>query len=170
MGYVYFLRETLNNTVKIGKTKNVANRIGQWTSSLPFDVHEEFVIKTPFHNELERLFHKIFEHKKVKGEWFSLTDDDLYAIKNKLFGRLLIDTNEKESTLSLLHVYIPKTEITERDKTIRVNVSLDPEIHNKLKVEAIMRDMTKTTFGAEIIKTVLDDEKILNQVITKLCS
>lgn len=172
MGYVYFLRETFTNTIKIGKSGSVADRISALSAQLPFEVKEEFIIKTNFQDQLEYLFHQIFDHKRVKGEWFALSDEDVHLVKSGDYNTLIdrLDASDKESAKNLFEIYFAKQSIHERKKLTRVNVSLDDDIHNKLRQAAYEQEMTKTSLGAEIISIVLADEKLLDQVIHKMCS
>jgi hypothetical protein len=54
----------------------------QLTSSHPFEsIHLIHNIPTEDTVKLEKAFHSCFEHKKVKGEWFQLTREDIECIQ-----------------------------------------------------------------------------------------
>ncbi|MDR7074194.1 GIY-YIG nuclease family protein [Fictibacillus barbaricus] len=82
VGYVYFLKEVNSGIVKIGKTKNLQNRITSLISMLPYKSELIHSILTPNYSNLESYFHNLYCKKKVKGEWFNLDLDDIHFIIN----------------------------------------------------------------------------------------
>lgn len=87
--YVYFLTAD-NGFTKIGRTKNLDERIHHFTTKLPYKLEETLILKTPNSSGLESTLHKRFESKRKRGEWFLLTDDDIELIKKEY--RTLITT------------------------------------------------------------------------------
>lgn len=78
--FIYIIKS--NYGVKIGVSNNPFNRISQINTSSPFDVellHILFIHKDYVYN-VEKGFHKHFKDKKISGEWFSLSDDDIKII------------------------------------------------------------------------------------------
>lgn len=66
---------------KIGKTNNFSRRITELTIQLPFPVEVVHKIYTNNTTANETYWHKRFSHRRVNGEWFSLTDSDVTEFK-----------------------------------------------------------------------------------------
>lgn len=72
---IYFVRS--GDLVKIGKTKNLKMRLRELQR---FNSHELRVIVTiPGRETQERKLHDLFADRRVKGEWFSITDEEAIA-------------------------------------------------------------------------------------------
>lgn len=80
-GYVYFVQEYMTGSFKIGKTKHIDRRMNVFNVKLPFENKLIFLIKTADHHQTESAFHHYFSAKRLEGEWFNLTRDDLAWIK-----------------------------------------------------------------------------------------
>jgi hypothetical protein len=79
-GYVYLLKSDTGH-YKIGRTIDPENRQKTFGVQLPFNVQFECLIKSDDNHKLEKSLHERFEHRRVRGEWFDLTDDDVEYIK-----------------------------------------------------------------------------------------
>jgi len=62
---------------KIGKAKDLDQRIKQIKLQLPYPVETLHSIKTDDSMGIESYWHKRFACKRANGEWFLLTDDDV---------------------------------------------------------------------------------------------
>ena len=80
-GYVYFLQEKRDGLVKIGKSKNLSSRTRKLSVEMPFETELIHTVKTADACNEEIHYHKMFRKKRVKGEWFNLTEKDIKAIK-----------------------------------------------------------------------------------------
>lgn len=84
-GYVYVVKAVglINGQLpyKIGKTRNIEDRLAMFGVKLPFNIEIEHVIKTANRHRLEAKLHLHFGHKRLQGEWFDLNEDDLIYIK-----------------------------------------------------------------------------------------
>ena len=81
-GCVYFVR--INEFVKIGYTKSETpvDRIKDIYNSNPYDMSLEFYIECKENaKSLEDFFHEQFSNKRIKGEWFKLSNGDLSTVK-----------------------------------------------------------------------------------------
>jgi uncharacterized protein (DUF433 family) len=78
---VYILK-TGKNLYKIGKTQNLQKRITAYHTHLPilFRIVRQYPAQNM--NELEECLHVIFQHKRIKGEWFELNNDDVTICDN----------------------------------------------------------------------------------------
>lgn len=76
---IVYVIGTLEGCHKIGVTRNLTDRIRNMVA-LPVELRE--VISFPTHDflGLERYLHTAFNHKRVRGEWFRLSAEDLALI------------------------------------------------------------------------------------------
>lgn len=80
-GYVYMLRHGSRREYKIGRTNNPIRREGEIRVELPQKLEPIHVITTDDHSGVESYWHRRFEGKRLKNEWFALTADDVRAFK-----------------------------------------------------------------------------------------
>jgi|GEM_PF-2073692 len=72
-GYIYFLKpKNEEGPVKIGRARNIKQRISQLQTSLPYDLKLIGYIGTSNYIKLEKEIHKIHKNKNIKREWFDL--------------------------------------------------------------------------------------------------
>jgi uncharacterized protein (DUF433 family) len=78
---VYILK-TGKNLFKIGKTRDLQRRLSSYHTHLPilFRVVRQYPAANM--SELEESLHIVFQHRRIKGEWFQLTNDDLVICDN----------------------------------------------------------------------------------------
>ena len=76
-GVVYVLKAAGHRQYKIGKTRQYAQRMSAFGIQLPFAVSPVHTIETDDITWLERLLHKRFKGKRMRGEWFRLEAADL---------------------------------------------------------------------------------------------
>ena len=79
-GFVYLLQSP-TSAYKIGRTKNPDDRLKTFGVKLPFEVEYVCLIKTADMGALEAELHGYFADKRINGEWFNLTPDDVAQIK-----------------------------------------------------------------------------------------
>lgn len=83
-GYVYVVRDPTSGLYKIGCSANLPQRIKQLNSYLPIGKLDVILLlPTPAYRTLERDLHARFGRQRVKGEWFSLADEDLERLKHE---------------------------------------------------------------------------------------
>ena len=85
MIYTYVIFDSLSRLMKIGVSKDVNKRL-KTLSTGNLNLHLVLVIKG---NE-ERFLHKLFKHKRIKGEWFRLDSGDLLDLKELQFEKIII--------------------------------------------------------------------------------
>lgn len=79
-GAVYFLQESYG-LVKIGKAVNAPTRIAELAALMPYPVTVLLVVPTDNRHQLEAEFHARFAAKRVRGEWFRLTHEDVTDLR-----------------------------------------------------------------------------------------
>jgi hypothetical protein len=81
-GTCVYIVKTGKNLYKIGKTRDLLKRLNGYHTHLPviFKVVRQYIASNMA--ELEHSLHIVFQHKRVKGEWFQLTHDDLVICDN----------------------------------------------------------------------------------------
>lgn len=79
-GYVYLLYSPTNNTYKIGRAKEVYNRYGSIAKQSPVEIKLVHQFKSSNASKAERELHSRYASKRVLGEWFSLSEQDVEAI------------------------------------------------------------------------------------------
>lgn len=62
---------------KIGRAKSLKNRLSNFGLVLPFKIELVHALKSSNMARTEWHFHNLFSHKRIKGEWFNLTDEDI---------------------------------------------------------------------------------------------
>lgn len=77
VGYVYLMRNHRNGFTKIGFSKNPTHREETLQAEEP---EVELLRKWPGSMQLELSIHALFESKRIRGEWFDLTEDDVDEI------------------------------------------------------------------------------------------
>ncbi|MBI3933230.1 MAG: GIY-YIG nuclease family protein [Acidobacteria bacterium] len=80
-GIVYLLKMGLH--YKIGKTKDFEKRLDQIRLLLPEPVEVIHKIETDDPDGIEVYWHNRFSGKRKKGEWFSLSDEDVAVFKSR---------------------------------------------------------------------------------------
>lgn len=79
-GYVYLLKDD-NDNYKIGLTKNLESRMKSFTS-LPYKIELIHYFESNNMSSDERKLHNKFSDKRISGEWFKLSTEDVEYIKN----------------------------------------------------------------------------------------
>ncbi len=81
IGFVYLMQHGSKREYKIGRTNNVIRREGELGIELPHGAQPVHVIKTDDASGIENYWHRRFEAKRLKGEWFALSAEDVRAFK-----------------------------------------------------------------------------------------
>ncbi len=77
-GYVYLICDPVQETYKIGVTRNLAQkRLKHLQTGNSSELHIIYSIYTNYPFRMETLLHTKFRNKKATGEWFYLDSDDI---------------------------------------------------------------------------------------------
>ena len=68
------------DVVKIGLSANVKQRLNALNKVLPYELEVLYIFDTLHCRRLEIYLHRMFAPKRIRGEWFRLTDDQVAAI------------------------------------------------------------------------------------------
>lgn len=82
--YTYILQDGSTSMFKIGKTKNLKQRLANFCNNA---YHYRYIHL----GDMEKKLHKLLEHRRLTGEWFDLSDDILASLKEDY---VLIDVGD----------------------------------------------------------------------------
>ena len=77
IGYVYLIK--LGDSYKIGITKNTEERFKQF-EFMPFELKIIKTAKVKEYDKVEKFLHEQYSSKRIKGEWFNLSQEDIQNI------------------------------------------------------------------------------------------
>lgn len=80
-GFVYLMRSK-NDKYKIGFSKDPKKRLKSLQNDTPFELECLRVIQTDDMKGLERDMHEYYKSKRVAGEWFDLSQEDISYFMN----------------------------------------------------------------------------------------
>lgn len=82
-GHVYLLKH--HDAYKIGKSIDVTRRYKEIKTQMPHEMDEIHAIETDDPSGIEAYWHNRFKDKRLKGEWFKLTPEDIRAFKKRRY-------------------------------------------------------------------------------------
>jgi hypothetical protein len=92
-GYVYILKahKPFEECYKIGRTGKLSNRLREFGVRLPYKVDLVCALKTHNMYGLEASLHERFAHRRLEGEWFQLTAEEVAEIRTFMLYRQAYD-------------------------------------------------------------------------------
>lgn len=76
-GYVYLVHCVGTDLYKIGRSKvDYYARLSSLQTGCPYELSMIHAVHCDAYGKLERLLHHTFKDKRVRGEWFELSDSD----------------------------------------------------------------------------------------------
>lgn len=81
VGYVYLIQ--FGAEYKIGTSNNVERRFSQLKTQMPYEGKIIHTIETGDPTGIEAYWHKYFDSKRLRGEWFKLTAEDIKYFKKR---------------------------------------------------------------------------------------
>ena len=95
---VYVMKN--ENMYKIGKSLYPEKRLSEINNKIPGKTILILVKETDYGYKLENELHRLFKDKKIKDEWFNLSNDDIEKLKNdygfSVYRQALTDMKEQE--------------------------------------------------------------------------
>lgn len=82
-GHVYLLKH--DKVYKIGKSIDVTRRFKEIKTQMPFKMEQVHVIETDDPAGIEAYWHNRFKDKRLEGEWFELSTQDVKAFKRRKY-------------------------------------------------------------------------------------
>ncbi len=83
IGHVYLLKH--DKVYKIGKSIDASRRYKEIKTQMPYKTEEIHVIETDDPSGIEVYWHNRFKDKKLEGEWFKLSANDVKTFKKRKF-------------------------------------------------------------------------------------
>lgn len=74
-GFVYLIKS--GDAYKIGKSKNVSSRVETFSITLPHPVELIHTVEREDYDKAEQELHERFAPKRMNGEWFNLSEEDV---------------------------------------------------------------------------------------------
>jgi hypothetical protein len=120
-GCVYFLKHNGLNPVKIGYTQgeNPLNRFASFQTYAPFGGELIGFIRSINAKELETKLHKKFTSKRLEGEWFDLTIEEVEEII-KLYSSLADIELKNEFQIKFIKEHFEDVKIIDNKKPITI--------------------------------------------------
>lgn len=84
--FLYLIKNLITNETKIGYAKNYKSRIRAIISQGGIKKHKYIVFKGNKPEKIEKILHTMFHNKRKIGEWFALSDKDIFKIKNLMLN------------------------------------------------------------------------------------
>lgn len=83
---IYLINQESTTLYKIGKTKNIKQRIKQLQVGCPLTILLvfQFDVNSLIESKLEKTIHRRFAYCKTQGEWFDFRDISEEDIKNNI--------------------------------------------------------------------------------------
>ncbi|MQR94382.1 hypothetical protein EJV22_04225 [Fictibacillus phosphorivorans] len=95
-GYVFFAQNQQSGNFQIGKTTHIDKRMNGFTVNLSFKNELIYLVKSGNHHQTEAALHDYFTNKRVQGEWYTLSSEDLTWLRTGNYSRFIEDTiNDK---------------------------------------------------------------------------
>ena len=143
---IYIIKMEGFNYHKIGRSKNIKERLIRYTE-IPFKL--EYVLKYPMDRSImgmvEKHLHTIYKKRRVRGEWFTLYEDDIKKIPKIIDKFIKKNDNEIRKRILEYKDRVPYVQIVDPYK-----VFLDyKKTHRELKKRTNKYEVTRTVYARE---------------------
>ncbi|HVU55066.1 MAG TPA: GIY-YIG nuclease family protein [Puia sp.] len=164
---VYILK-TGKNLYKIGKTHDLQRRLASYHTHLP--ILFRVVRQYPALNmaQLEESLHIVFQHKRIKGEWFQLTDQDLIICDNISRHNALSKLQQQEPAHSAVaHAHGSQVPKTRRPAQADIHYSNDPLLQVMEANEKYLQDYARVADDIKLGLTIKEIEALHEGAVSK---
>lgn len=155
VNYIYVMKNQRNGFFKIGSSKNPEYREETLQAEEPEIVK---ISATPGPKEIERQLHRLFSDKRLRGEWFRLTDEEAETIPNLITAGvrelegMLITTPNRGPRVFCAYRLLPK---------IKVEIARIAELNGISKAKVIEYMVAQSLGDDEAIKFQSVDQLII---------
>jgi|694.fasta_scaffold45318_6 hypothetical protein len=143
-GYVYFFRQLESPYVKIGYTNNesVSMRFAAFKMYSPLGATIDAVIESSNAKLLESELHVRYAAKRVSGEFFQMTSDEVEAIRRANEG------SDERDLRNVIEVFISSGSCDDMKRLKNMILKVAPTYDNtqKLKIEVLVHDVVNKRF------------------------
>lgn len=84
--FVYIIK--CGPTYKIGRTRDLDRRLADWSPTPAYPIEVKLVIKAKDSRQAEKDLHNHFADKRLRGEWFELTELDVEYVRSLFLDSL----------------------------------------------------------------------------------
>lgn len=160
MGYVYLLKSNKKDTLKIGKTANLEQRMKSfYTCSKHLGIEDEtfefiHTIKVDKYDKLETLLHKKFKDKRVCGEWFNITKEEFISMLESIDLKQFSEVKTSKVNNELPFYIDNYVSINELFKGNAFNYNYD--IENKLALDPWIERTDYRYYGNKLYVNIED--------------
>jgi hypothetical protein len=140
--FTYLFKRQSDGLVKIGKSSSPISRIESLSRT-----HGKLDPLAVMAGDVEIKLHRQFHGLRIKGEWFSLGDQDISIFANSEDN--LITYNNDGNPILPGSIY-------ENNTNSCVNLKIDEETHRRLKMEAAKNGRLVGHLASELINAALD--------------
>lgn len=144
---------------KIGKTQDLHERLAAYRTHLPadFKVVRQFLAENI--DEIEQSLHVLFQHKRVKGEWFELKQEDLTICDNIIRSYAVTHLHKSAKKYKKLKfIQNPQLQVQEANEKYLKDYA---KIAEELKLGMSTEEIFEQHFGAISKSTIQTVRKIL---------
>lgn len=92
-GLVYFIKSEETGLIKIGYSKDLMGRINGLRQEHKAEMELIHYISTYDSVGLEQVMHTLFSEKRINGEWFDLSEEDIRRIKGEQKNSPVVSSN-----------------------------------------------------------------------------
>lgn len=96
-GYVYFIKNNSSVDIKIGVSYNINDRMKSYRTAFSGEIFLIGYIYCENYKELEKEIHNLYKDKRISGEWFNVSVNDVRDVLIKYNGKFINSEFSKKS-------------------------------------------------------------------------
>ena len=170
MQQVYLIQENASGSVKIGMTKSedVQSRLMSMQTYSPMGCSLLFTILCEDASLIEKKLHKKYEHKRLNGEFFKLSEIEIAQIRSEYKTKPKIT----DSRIDVINAYLASDEkceykVKQIDKYLRLCVNTISKQNEKSSCDKLISDL-KEKYSKQPLTKKQEAEKLHTTEIISL--